>query len=359
MSAHKPWKNVITCIVSIAVILFNALVPTVAAAQTNLAKSSENTNSQQPAALLPLKINFNVYTPTPYGTNDVKPIMTIEDGGYTLHLKGNSWKKISLPYSVTPYTVLEFDFMSPVRGDVHGIGWDNDQAISSNLTFKLYGSQSWGISYSSFVSSQVEPGWRHYTIPVGEYYTGSRPYLVFANDNDVANPTAESYFRNVTIREDSSTLLQSPISVSFNNSTISYYAGTPQSPALTMTVEDSGNTLHMVGNGWQRINLPYLVTSSTVMEFDYKSNVQGDVQGIGFDNDLNANSAGFAFNLNGLDNSWGFNAFRYPDYSPEWKHFRIPVGKYYTGEMHYVFFVNDHDTSNPTAENYFRNSQHL
>jgi len=44
-----------------------------------------------------------------------------------------------------------------------------------------------GNPISFFVSSQVEPGWRHYTIPVGEYYTGTRPYLVFANDHDVAN----------------------------------------------------------------------------------------------------------------------------------------------------------------------------
>ena len=77
------------------------------------------------------QINFNTYTPTPFGSEDINPTMTIEDGGNTLHLQGNSWKKISLPYTVTPYTVVEFDFKSTVQGEVQGIGFDNNQSISS------------------------------------------------------------------------------------------------------------------------------------------------------------------------------------------------------------------------------------
>lgn len=34
-------------------------------------------------------INFNSYTPTPFGNQDEQPTMTIEDGGNTLHLQGN------------------------------------------------------------------------------------------------------------------------------------------------------------------------------------------------------------------------------------------------------------------------------
>jgi extracellular elastinolytic metalloproteinase len=87
------------------------------------------------AALLPLftQINFNSYTPTPFGNQDVQTVMTIEDGGNTLHLKDNSWKKISLPYTITPNTVLEFDFKSSVQSEVHGIGFDNDETMSDGL----------------------------------------------------------------------------------------------------------------------------------------------------------------------------------------------------------------------------------
>ena len=42
--------------------------------------------------------------------------------------------------------------------------------ISSDRTFQLFGSQTWGIQdYATYVS----PGVTHYTIPVGTFYTGT------------------------------------------------------------------------------------------------------------------------------------------------------------------------------------------
>ncbi|MFO0888061.1 MAG: hypothetical protein U0790_02825 [Isosphaeraceae bacterium] len=46
----------------------------------------------------------------------------MEDAGATLHLSGNTWKKVALPYAVTANTVLEFDFRSPARGGRHRPG---------------------------------------------------------------------------------------------------------------------------------------------------------------------------------------------------------------------------------------------
>jgi hypothetical protein len=44
------------------------------------------------------------------------------------------------------------------------------------------------------------------------------------------------------------------------------------------------------------------------------------------------------------------------DYTGEgWKHYRIPVGTYYTGPMIYMTFIADHDVTTPTAESVFRN----
>jgi hypothetical protein len=300
-----------------------------------------------------VQINFNTYTPTPFGSEDINPIMTIEDGGNTLHLKGNSWKKISLPYTVTPYTVVEFDFKSPIQGEVQGIGFDNNETMSSNYMYKFYGTQSWGINIAYYKYANYAPGWRHYRIPVGEQYTGNMLYLVFMNDHDISSPTGESYFSNVKVFEDLSLAAQPPVDVDFNNYTISPYDGAAQSPALTMTIEDNGDTLHMLGNGWLKMSLPYTVTMNTIIEFDFKSGSQGEIQGIGFDTD-NTQQANRTFQLYGTQ-AWGMDAFGYSRYTPEWKRYRIPVGKYYTGEMRYIFFVNDHDISSPTAESYFRN----
>lgn len=308
------------------------------------------------SAFMPLltQINFNSYPPTAFGNQDVQPTMTIEDGGNTLHLKGNSWKKISLPYTVTPYTVLEFDFKSPAQGEVHGIGFDNNETMSEGYTYKLYGTQNWGINIPFYRYTSFAPGWRHYRIPVGEHFTGNMIYLVFVNDHDVSNPTAESYFGNVKVFEDPSAAAQPPVTVDFSSYTISPYDGAAESPALTMTIEDNGSTLHMAGNGKLKISLPYLVTESTVIDFDFKGNVQGEVQGIGFD-DNNGQQENRTFSLYGTQN-WGLDAFRYSIYAPGWKHYRIPVGKYYTGLMRYIFFMNDDDVASPPIdESYFKN----
>jgi autotransporter-associated beta strand protein len=121
----------------------------------------------------------------------------VSDGGATLSITGAAWRRISLPYTVTSDTYLEFDFQSTSQGRIQGIGLDDDDAKSANRTFRLYGSQSWGIS--NYATYNPANGWTHYVIPVGAYYTGNMTCLFFAND-DTANGTAQSAFRNVTIR---------------------------------------------------------------------------------------------------------------------------------------------------------------
>ncbi|MEZ6070513.1 MAG: hypothetical protein R3C10_09630 [Pirellulales bacterium] len=54
---------------------------------------------------------------------------------------GNGWKSVDFDYNVTGNTVLEFDFRSDQLGEVHGIGFDNDNSLSPDSTFKVYGTQ--------------------------------------------------------------------------------------------------------------------------------------------------------------------------------------------------------------------------
>ncbi len=39
---------------------------------------------------------------------------------------GNTWKKIPVAYTITPNTILEFDFKSTAQGEVHGIALETD-----------------------------------------------------------------------------------------------------------------------------------------------------------------------------------------------------------------------------------------
>jgi hypothetical protein len=148
-------------------------------------------------------VNFKGFTVDSYGgSQDVAGSVTIEDAGATLHMTGNVWKKIDLGYNITENTVLEFDFQSPTLGDVHGVGFDTDTVLSERKGFKLRGRQTNVFEILDCNDyALAAPGYQRYRIPVGTYYTGPANHLFFINDHDVANPTAESFFRNVKLWE--------------------------------------------------------------------------------------------------------------------------------------------------------------
>jgi hypothetical protein len=129
------------------------------------------------------------------GGQDVNATTELLDGGNGLRIVGNGWKQVQFSCNVGAGTVLSFDFSSSAQGEIHGIGFDTNNSISSNWTFQLYGTQSYGRqnfhNYAGGVTS--------YSIPVGSFYTGSFSRLFFVMDHDVGNPTGESLFSNLTV----------------------------------------------------------------------------------------------------------------------------------------------------------------
>lgn len=146
-------------------------------------------------------INFKNNQIKSYGDDQDQDLkLSILEDGKTLKLLGNGWRKIDLPYTITPNTVLSFQFQSTTPGEIHGIGFGVDNQINENRTFKLYGTQDWGIdSFDTYASSSRS--WQTYSIPVGQFYTGDVSYLTFTNDHDIARPNAESLFRNISVQE--------------------------------------------------------------------------------------------------------------------------------------------------------------
>lgn len=387
-------------------------------------------------------LDFNQNLPSSYGgSQDGSGVVTIEGGGTTLVISGNRWQQVDLIYNITPDTILEFDFKSTLMGEVHGIGFDNDLAISDDKTFKLYGSQNWGDATFEYSGSGSE---EHFVIPVGEFYVGSVSNIFFVMDHDVENPNANSAFSNVRIYEDgalpevippliSSTanlsasvgneyqydedssvsssgtapfvfvldagpfgmtldntglLSWTPdetqvgqhavqISVSndagkdtqsfevsvaepsvkttldFRENPLLSYAGS-QDVTGRVSIIDAGSTLLITGNRWKSVELPYFVSADTVLEFDFKSTLRGELHGIGFD-DNNIASEDKTFILDGTQ-KWGNDSFHYTG-NGEYQHFVVPVGEFYTGSMLNLFFVMDNDRNNPQSNSYFSNIQ--
>ena len=129
----------------------------------------------------------------------------VTEQGAKLTLTGNGWVSIPLGgYTVTANTVIEFDYESTVQGEIQGLGFDNDNGNDASRTFRIYGTQSWGISAaSSYTGSGVE----HFKIRIGDYAgypLGLVDRLFFVNDQD--NPggagDAVGIFSNIQVYEE-------------------------------------------------------------------------------------------------------------------------------------------------------------
>ncbi|MDF3128522.1 DNRLRE domain-containing protein [Kiritimatiellaeota bacterium B1221] len=292
----------------------------------------------------------SVGEPSAYSSQDgTTSSSAIGPGGNSVELNGNAWKQFDLTYTVTANTMLEVTVQSTDTGEIAGIALDNDSnPLYGRRAFLFGGSDihnpnhenwSWKISPTySTGSGQVT-----YVIPAGSYFTGSVSKLGFIADDD-ANSSSSITFSNIKLYE------QSAPAIDFSSMTLSSYD--QDQDAGNAVIEDNGATLHLSGNAWKKIDLPFTLTANSVLEFDYKSSSEGDIHGIGFDTD-DTISPDKIFELHGTQ-TWGIQ--NHNDYSgSNWKHYSIPVGQFLTGNVLYLVFTNDHDVTTPTANGYFRN----
>ncbi len=143
-------------------------------------------------------IDFNDFTITSFSNQDSAGNFSIQNGGGALSLTNNTWKYISLNYTVTANTVIEFDFSSTSQGEIHAVGFEDNNSLTSSRYFKVHGTQNYGVTNFDNYSS----GTTTYVIPVGNFYTGAMDRLVFINDNDAGSGN-NSIFSNVKIYEGS------------------------------------------------------------------------------------------------------------------------------------------------------------
>ncbi|MEO0844561.1 MAG: hypothetical protein AAF063_37730, partial [Cyanobacteria bacterium J06643_5] len=97
-------------------------------------------------------------------------------------------------------------------------------------------------------------------------------------------------------------------------------------------------------------------TNNTVLKFDFQSQTEAEIQGIGFDNDdiISGGDENHLFQIAGTQN-WGIELEDDYTLGSGWKTYEIKVGEYMNGEFNYLTLANDHDISNSTAQSQFRN----
>ena len=142
------------------------------------------------------------------------------------------------------------------------------------------------------------------------------------------------------------------INVRFNNNQLSNYSG--QHKSGTVFVSNSNRNIRIQGNSWKKFELNYEVTANTVLEFEYKTDNQGEIIGIGLDSNNNHKDRITSFQLTGNQN-WtnAYSDYKTPS-SRSFQQVQIPVGSFFTGSIQYLTLIAD-DDNNALANVVFKN----
>ncbi|MCP4992745.1 MAG: hypothetical protein GY934_03005, partial [Gammaproteobacteria bacterium] len=149
---------------------------------SDLTTTVVNVNDEPPTIDTDFIIDGAGYAVSDY-THQDQGEATIGDGGASVTLSDNAWKRLEVNKTIDADTVLSFDFKSDVEGEIHGIGFDIDYFISPKWLFQLDGTETWGLQ--DFTNQYTTgSGYQHYEIRIGDFFTGDFQYLVFAMDDD-------------------------------------------------------------------------------------------------------------------------------------------------------------------------------
>lgn len=245
------------------------------------------------------------------------------------------------------------------RGNGNDIIFNSESQDVLNLEAFAESQVTQGASGDDLILTLAERG----SVTIKEYFIGRAPLIVFGNSGTPtptpsATPTATPLVTPTPTNTPATatpvpTPTVPPSSVNFASEVLYSYAGN-QDKSSSVTIDEGGSRIEVVGNAWKAIPFTYNATSRTILQFDFYSSRRGFVHGIGLDNDLSTSSA-LTFQLYG---SKRYGIRDYADYDAsagQWKRYSIPVGRYYRGDLRYLFLINDHDVRVPNANSIYAN----
>ena len=177
---------------------------------------------------------------------------TVKVNGNELELQGSLWRKVKIDHKITPKTILEFEFQGIKEGEIHSIGFDNDNVVydknllndqtTDDTTFQIWGSQEsspkWNPITNGIHRYATNLGWHKYKILLEDHFNGRFSYLTFGNDQDVTNPTATAKFRGLKIYEEDNIIPALEIAATSAEDP----EGNTDTTPFTFTVTRTGNT---------------------------------------------------------------------------------------------------------------------
>ena len=137
------------------------------------------------------KQSIDAYLPR---VQDIIGTIELIEEGKGVKLSGNKWQKVVLDStSITPKTVVEFEFKTDAIGEIHGLGFYEGNSLIRSQTIQVAGTQQYGLISQTYTGNG---SWQTFSVPIGESVNTDIVNLIFIMDND-SGRGASSSFRNI------------------------------------------------------------------------------------------------------------------------------------------------------------------
>jgi len=301
------------------------------------------------------------------GEDSTSHRLRFPDNGASIQLKGNMWRSLPLGTDVTidVGTNIDFDFTLTDLRDVHALcftvdgvmDWHNPACLVTANT------QNW-YKFNIYPKAQVGET-RHYSIPVGLFYTGTFNHISFILDNDTScRSCGDSTWSNVELSQ----VERPKLSVQVYGATVELDSATQVSAddgqdTKTHVLEFPDSTsVTMKGNTAKSLNFtePIMINHATDIGFDFTLTELTEVHSICIITDTDRrryHHRYHCFTPAGTQ-AWHNDKDLLPKTEVgETRHYHYPVGMYVPeGEAFYLVFLQDNDSSDrSTGECTFSN----
>lgn len=162
--------------------------------------TDNNTGPPSATALTPIDLgNLSVSS---FDGQDRQQDYAISAQGTQITLDGNTWKSLAYTDIISPDTVIEVDVTHNGIGEIIGMGFETDNALTNYRLFKFFGSQEW---HENGPKTTLTNKTETLRFNLGQFVSGPINRLVFALDYDDANGSVvpQASFSNIKIYEPS------------------------------------------------------------------------------------------------------------------------------------------------------------
>lgn len=257
--------------------------------------------------------------------------------GMSLEQESQSWEQLLGDFTVDTNTRLQFDFSADVAGEIHGIMFTNGAKLAQSTTLQFLGSQQYGIQAHNDYT--VGSGVQSYDIRLGDYFTGDFDRIVFLTDDD-ANLGATSVWADVKL--DGATPLPLPEFDSIDFASVDLSGFQPGRQDFgDASVSADGVTLDQDSQSWEQLLGDFTVGADTRLQFDFSTDVAGEIHGIMFTNGENLSQSTTIQFLG----SQRYGIQTHNDYvvGSGVQSYDIRLGDHFTGDFDRIVFLTDDD----------------